>query len=94
MIDRPPVRSFDTPDVTAVDHVAIRHHDTEDGPPFRAVQFTERTDPPFGGGENTWFDERERYITSTEYREAIKANTWIPIADIRLAALPLEVSTI
>lgn len=94
MIDRPPVRSFDTPDVTAVDHVAIRHHDTEDGPPFRAVQFTERDGPPFGGGDTSWFDERDRYITSAEYRDAIKSNTCLPIEDIRLDALPLQVSTI
>jgi hypothetical protein len=79
-------------DVPGVDHVAIYRHGNDH--PFRAVQFVKRTDPPFGDGDATWYDERDRYITSEEYREAIKANTWIPIEDIRLNALPMVVGTI
>lgn len=82
-----PLRSFDTPNLAHVDHVAIYPHDGDHA--FRATQFYERDGPPLGGGDATWYDEREEYVLTDEYRTAVAEHTHIPAEDIRLESLPI-----
>jgi hypothetical protein len=81
------VRTFETPNVAGVDGVAIYVTDWRKAElPFYATQFTHRK--TFDDGTK-WLDERDDYITTEEYRRAVAEHTHIPIADIRLEALPV-----
>jgi hypothetical protein len=82
----PAVRTFETPDVPGVAAVTIHRHEDEDGPPFRATQYHHRD--TFEDGTE-WLDERDDYVTTETYRRAVAEHTHIPLADIRLDALPV-----
>lgn len=87
-----PVRTFETPDVDGVVSVSIHATNAEDAEhPFYAIQYYHRD--TFEDGTD-WHCEREEYIHTEEYLDAVIENTWIPLEDIRTTSHPVAVGVI